>query len=189
MYINCPNEITKDNVNMRLHISHEPEEEIDGWTFLEEAVYICDYNMVERILALHPCISYTEVVAANDVVPLSMMLEAGANSNCLCKYDGEHIINHGKSMRYKWFFKLLVDYGANTFNMALAHPKKHFDYAKLSERRVAECREVLLTIFYVCSVSKFRALREILLCAARQIWCIKGGDGVGSRGHGWFVKL
>lgn len=79
----------------------------------------------------------------------------------------------------------LLLYGANITNVPdIPFWVQEFD-ATL-KKRVAECRKALLTILYVCTRGAFRPLGEILKCAARQAWAMRGGEGCGPRAGGAF---
>jgi hypothetical protein len=183
-HINCPDVITRDNVNMKLYSDlFEGDEDPEGWTFLEEAVYIHDTETTSWLLNLNATISYFEL--SNCQVPslLNLLLEAGGNPNC---YNGEFIINDRRRLRYHWFCEMLIDYGSDTSNMVISHLRGSFDYVNLSNHRVQVCRQTLLGLIRVCKGSKYlRGLRGVILEIAKQVWAMRGGEGCGPRGKRW----
>lgn len=95
-------------------------------------------------------------------------------------------IAHRTCIHEKQIANLLMQYGATLANIpdtiGIPHWLKEMEIG--FKRRVGECRKALLTILYVCTRGAFRPTGEILLCAARQVWCMKGGEGCGPRAGG-----
>lgn len=101
-------------------------------------------------------------------------------------------IAHRTCIHEKQIANLLMQYGATLANIpdiiGIPYWLKEMEIG--FKQRVAECRKTLLALLFVCKVSPFRPVVEILLCIATQVWRLKGGEGVGPRAKEWeSIKL
>jgi hypothetical protein len=180
-YIFCclPDEITRENVNTTLRYT-------DGYetTILELACRYDKYiekceEFLSTLLSLGAVITYNCFI---DPPRYKFLLEAGADPN-ICDPAGSSLIrNCLKTSKYD-LCRLFIDYGAKS-----PEKKGYFPtYASISNHRVFQCRKALLALIRTCKRSKFPALRGIMLCLAKQVWRLRGGDGCGARGHKWDI--
>lgn len=173
-----PHEITNENINI-------PR---GGYYILDLAIANNYKNASKMLIQMGGKTNLQNIVKCNPEL-LACVLESGANTHHAL--DLEDFIVQGPIVCL-----LLIDYNVKPppsspiIREQFETPTKAIEqYALLSNARARECKKRLLTILYVCKVSPFRPVVEILLCAARQVWAMKGGEGCGPRAHGWKKSL
>lgn len=189
----CPVQFTKDNINEKWYRAEFTDKD-RSWTLLE---LVSAYNLktfdesavIIEILELGGQIT-NRVLAQLNPKYYKILLEYGFNPDCNI-YDKIPLLDSALS-KYASIEEvcLLVDYGAKIpkrWDHIINSPiiRQVEEYASLSDKRVQECKKCMLAMIHACNVSDFRALREILLYAARQVWRLRGGEGCGPRGHQW----
>lgn len=196
-FINCPDEITIDNVHIKLCSAHHNLTS----SFLKESLKGCYLEITKWLLTLQPSVGYFEIVSCLNLDYLKLLLEANVDLNGSAMIGMNHVMNffNGHHQKIK-FFEMLVDYGSNTFYMDISHTKEHYEYAAIVKRRVSECRKAILALLRCCMASSsykkagraafgpFGSLRDVMIQMATQVWGLRGGEGVGPRGHVWFLK-
>lgn len=172
-----PDVVTKENINI-------PR---GGYYILDLAIANNYKNASKILIQMGGKTNLQNIVRCNPDL-LTCVLESGANTNHTL--DFEDFITWGPIEGL-----LLIDYNVKPppsspiIREQFETPTKVIEqYVLLSNARARECKKCLLTISYACTISPFRALREILLCAARQVWVMKGVEGCGPRGHLWLNK-
>lgn len=185
-YANCPDVIMRENVNMPLCYYYDDDPDFDyTWSFLEEALQLNDIYIVIMLLKLQPNITFYELYSAERPIILSMLLEAGADPNSVSVVDMQHIINNPKSVLHDWFFKMLMDYGADASSLGTFHTQHHFDYSRLVSSRVTSSRKALAALMILRKEAFFRAVRDVFNAVAREMWAQKGPAGCGPRVKLW----
>lgn len=170
-----PDYITRENVNVTS----------GGCTILDVAVNYGDANVVKILIGMGAIFYAIDTYRTCNDSCFEIILELGIDYRQVA--DLFHNVGLATSKRK---VELLIDYGIRApvlwhHNVVVEDVKRIERYTTLSNTRVQECKTCLLAKSYVCSISKFRALREILLCAVRQTWAMLGGKGCGPRAHGW----
>jgi hypothetical protein len=180
-----PDVVTEENVNRKYGFEYEFK------TLLELAVYRFA-NAKEKIIpsllnigAKIPvqCFLYVRV--------MKYFLELGIDPNHITTPDGYSCLDTLalysdpiSTVKAQY----LMDYGARPnreWNLRTNHGYFLYEYFQLVNRRASSCRQALLALIRTCKRSKFPALRGIVLCFAKQVWAMRGGEGCGARGHLW----
>lgn len=185
VYRICPDTITRDNVNIGLIRSNE---EIQPWSFLEEAVLCDKFDVIQVLLDMGSNISYYELYNANTPTILSILLDNVVNINNIHIDEHVPLINNMTSICGDWYFETLIDYGLKCDYMSINHPKKHFDYVSKSEARVIASRKALAALMILRKEATFRAVRDVFNAVAREMWAQKGPSGCGPRAYEWLSE-
>lgn len=175
VYSNCPTEITQDNVNIELRVGDQTRE---TWSFLEEAVMHENVRLVHVLLNMGANIGYYELRSASTPIVLNTLLEAGANPNVTHPKESTCIINCTRSGLFTWFFKMLMDYGADASSLGTFHPQRHLGYLSVVSSRVASSRKALAALMILRKEATFRAVRDVFNAVAREMWGARGPSGV-----------
>lgn len=188
-----PSKITKENVNDVLYNISNNETTIIDLTIIFGIKFQEPINIeVRSLLSLGANVSpYSLAFCPNYV--LDLFFEFGADPNMKAGQSNCYLIEFLEGHVRINSCTLCIDYGAKIPKDWDERRNKLRDelieYSLLSNRRVQECKRCLLAIAYVCNISPFRPVGEILLSAARQVWAMRGGEGVGPRGHNWIQNL
>jgi hypothetical protein len=182
-YINCPDVITKENVNIILY--HRTHNQIIS-SFLKESLRAGNDTAIKLILTLQPTITYWEIISCSDnIIGLKLILETNVDLNGVAMLGDNHVINFSPC-GFDRYFDMLIDYGSDMSYMQKSHSKEHFDYANLVKCRISTCRKTLLALIRVRKGSRsLRGLRGVILEIAKQVWTQRGGEGCGPRGKRW----
>lgn len=181
LFINTPDTITKENVNVRLYITTVPSNFAAGSTVLEEATRRRYFKLVPFLLSLGAEITTYALCQSRwyHLNTLEIFLESGADINVLGDVTGV-------SFRC---CKISLDYGGS---LASPHTKEKwsdaYDYNLLVLRRISKCRMALLSAVRSCKMGPFKSLKDLVLIVAKDMWSKRGPWGCGPRAHIWELE-
>lgn len=187
-YVNVPTTLTRDNVNVMLRARMG---KTWGMSLLYYAANLGNLNIIRHLLFLgaNTCAC---VLAANDVEPARLLLEAGS------MLEPAWMWNWLNTDNYYEMCCLLIDYGCkittvfgeclknDPFSEQSSHIRSVIDYNdRVIIPRVVRCRKTLVATFLSCAAS-FKSIKWLLLNILKAMWCEqRGPDGCGPRGRGW----
>lgn len=135
-----------------------------------------------------------EIALFGDAKMIRLLFDYGADIFTL-NHNGKSVIQCALSSYDFATVEVLLDLGANvplkpvigTFGYAQC--LKTWEHAKhyndIVQKRIFLCRKTLLALLSACKQSLFRPLRDGMIQLASQAWAMRGGEGVGPRGHLW----
>lgn len=173
--------ITKENVNNLLN--HEAYDVKINWLTIAVSLSNLSKKLVSKILEFEPNV-LDETLALCHPIFFRLLLDYGVDVHKF--FNANYYVTHNTHNDITHHHYAFVDYGigTNEFMRYVNHPIA-VGYAIRSDRCVQKCKGWLLTILYMCTRSAFRPVVEILLCAARQVWAMRGGEGCAPRGPLW----
>ena len=191
---NVPDVVTKENVNELIQLQDH-----DRRTLLQMAVNSSYTNkrMISQLVELGAIIT-CDLLFSSSLRRYFLEMGADVNQICpsgLCVLDyvivganlreGMDLIDYGAKPKDPYLYYLVDDFDPRTKDRAI----KLHEYSLLSDKHGQVCRKALLTLIRVCKGSKsLRGLKDVILEIAKQVWRLRGGEGVGPRGHLW-IKI
>lgn len=192
--IKFPNSITNENVNLVLW------EDRKLHTFFELAIRHSEYKLFPILISLGALFTGCCMSSISSVRVAKALFKYGID---LTKYDVGFFVGPFYTHKLGFF---LIDMGCLKpyYNFRTHHKETlkrlvHY-YNNQVLPRISSCRQSLLALLWCCTQRSshgkgpfgggagFAALSNMMIQMATQVWCMRGGDGCGPRGHLW-IKL
>lgn len=183
--ITFPNEITKDNINMTITSI------IFEYSFLQLAIKFEYFEAVRHLIELGARFTSVCATQISSVEIASKLIDCGIDLT-YCGFEYYITDISWTSLGY-----FVLDNGLNFSNDCIYYYldgrvekfKQYYDTQVLP--RISSCRKALLALLWSCKHGSshgkgpFGALRNMMIQMATQVWCMRGGEGCGPRGHLW----